>query len=237
MTGGHRSRAAAKADAQFSIDAASDALSRGTIDEAEWQRRVTTALARAYLGESDPRWQSGFDGDPMLWREAREVILQAVRGDGTFLDVGCANGHLIECLAEWGQERGRRLELYGLELDPDLARVARERLPPIADRIFTGSVSEWVPPHGFTYVRTGLEYVPPGRESALVARLLSDVVEPGGRLIIGPVNESTLERTLDAVNAAGAVDMGVERATDRNGKTRCVVWATSARRLDPNENR
>jgi len=237
VTDDHRSRAAVKADAQCSIDAACDALSRGTIDEPEWQRRVTTALARAYLAESDPRWQSGFDGDPMLWREAREVILQAVRGDGTFLDVGCANGHLIECLAEWGQERGRRLELYGLELDPDLARAAHERLRALADRIFTGSVSDWVPPHGFTYVRTGLEYVPPGRESVLVARLLSDVVEPGGRLIIGPVYESTLEQTLDAVNAAGAVDMGVERATDRNGKTRCVVWATSARRLDPNENR
>jgi SAM-dependent methyltransferase len=235
MTDGDRSRAAVKADAQSSIDAASDALSRGTIDDAEWQRRVTTALARAYLGESDPRWQSGFDGDPLLWREAREVILQAVPVDGTFLDVGCANGHLIECLAEWGEDRGRRLELFGLELDPDLASVARERLPALADRIFTGSVSDWIPPHGFTYVRTGLEYVPPGRESALVARLLSDVVEPGGRLIIGPVSESTLHQTLDAVNAAGTVDTGVERATDRNGKTRCVVWATSARRVGPNE--
>jgi trans-aconitate methyltransferase len=237
MTDGHRSRAAVKADAQSSIDAASDALSRGTIDDAEWQRRVTTALARAYLGESDPRWQSGFDGDAMLWREAREVILQAVAGDGTLLDVGCANGHLIECLTEWGEEHSRRLELYGLELDPDLANVARERLPALADRIFTGNVSDWIPPHGFTYVRTGLEYVPPGRESSLVARLLSDVVEPGGRLIIGPVAESTLHQTLDAVNAAGAADTGIERATDRNGKTRCVVWATSARRLEPNENR
>src|SRR5829696_5716360 len=136
----------AKAAAQAELDAAGLALRRGEIDEAEWQRRVTAALAAAYLLDDDPRWQSGFSGDATLWREAREPVLDAVTGDGTFLDVGCATGHLMECLAAWGAERGLRLEMYGLELDPDLARAARRRLPDWADRIFVGNVSDWRPP-------------------------------------------------------------------------------------------
>ena len=218
-------RVAAKAKAQGIIDAASEAFASGRIGEAEWQRRVTNALGRAYLGESDPRWQSGFDGDPALWREARELILQAVCGDGAFLDVGCANGHLMECLALWALERGRRLELYGLELNPELATAARERLPSLADRIFTGNVSDWIPPRRFTYVRTGLEYVPAGGESRLVGRLLRDVVEVEGRLIVGPISKEMLEATVEAVAAGGATASGIEQATDRTGKTRYAVWA------------
>ena len=95
----------------------------------------------------------------------------------------------------------------------------------MADHIFVGNVSDWQPPRRFTYVRTGLEYVPPGHESTLVARLLSAVVEDEGRLIIGPVEEGAVHGVIDAVNAADATGMGIESATDRNGKTRHVVWA------------
>jgi trans-aconitate methyltransferase len=225
MTAHNHSRSEAKLQAQAIIDAASDAFERGAIGEAEWQRRVTDALSRAYLSETDPRWGSGFDGDPALWREARELILQAVPRDGSFLDIGCANGHLMESLRLWATERGLRLELSGLELNPSLAAAARERLPEVSDRIFGGNAADWIPPHRFTYVRTGLEYVPAGREASLVARLLSEVVEHGGRLLIGPVSASSLQPALEAVRTAGVVESGVEQATDRNGKTRYVVWA------------
>ena len=222
---GDNRRRAAKRQAQAIIDAASAALGRGGITDAEWQRRVTDALAQAYLGENDPRWQSGFDGDDMLWREARELVLLAMPRDGSLLDVGCANGHLMECIEAWAEERGQGVRVFGLELNEDLARVARARLPALADRIFTGNVSDWTPPHRFTYVRTGLEYVPPGRESALVARLMRDVVERDGRLVIGPISESDVDATTEAMKAAGVTQVGVETATDRNGKTRYVVWA------------
>ena len=139
VTVDEHSRSIARAETQATIDAASDAFGRGSIDDAEWQRRVTSALARAYLRESDPRWQSGFDGDAALWREARDLILQAVPRDGTLLDVGCANGHLLECLGQWASERGRRLSLFGLELQPGLAAAARDRLPAMADHIFVSS--------------------------------------------------------------------------------------------------
>src|SRR5205823_920249 len=56
-------------------------------------------------------------------------------------------------------------------------------------RILTGNTIDWVAPRRFDYVRTGLEYVPPQRQRELVARLLQDVVAPGGRLIIGVYSE------------------------------------------------
>jgi SAM-dependent methyltransferase len=224
-TSGRDARAAAKAQAQATIDAAGEAHARGGISGAEWQRRVSAALSGAYLREDDPRWQSGFDGDERLWRAARSLVLDAVPRDGSLLDVGCANGHLMESLDAWARERGLGLELYGLEIDPALAETARRRLPAWAERIFTANASDWVPPRRFDFVRTGLEYVPPGRGPALVARLLRDVVAPGGRLIVGPVNQPDLPATLAAFAAAGIADARVESSTDHNGKTRCVVWA------------
>jgi hypothetical protein len=229
MESNEHARSLAKTEAHARIDAASRSLAGGEIDDHEWQHRVTDALAAAYLRESDARWQSGFDGDADLWREAREVVLRAVPNDGSLLDVGCANGHLLECLALWSKERGRQLSLYGLELNPALADAARRRLPALAGRIFTGNVSDWNPPQRFTYVRTGLEYVPPGRETRLVDRLLDRVVAQDGRLIVGPVSQDELQVTVDAVSGARPTAIGVVGATDRNGKTRHVVWAAGGR--------
>ena len=214
-----------KSDAQTAIDAATVALSSGAIDDLAWCERVSNAIAALYLAESDPRWQSGYDGDAMAWREARELVLDAVDRDGTFLDVGCANGHLMECLAEWGTERGLHLTMSGLELNPDLASAARRRLPMWADRIHVGNVLDWQPPIAFTYVRTGLEYVPPHRRAALVARLLGEFVEPGGRLIVGPVRSPELEDVVATFQSVGIGRPVVRSATDSGGTSRHVVSA------------
>ena len=224
-------RARAKAEAQTAIDAADTARLAGAIGEAEWQRRVSAALAGSYLREADPRWQSGFDGDPALWREARELVLDAVPQNGTLLDVGAATGHLMECLTAWGAERGLALEVYGLELDPALAAAARRRRPAGAGRIFEGNVSTWrppAPPGRFAYVRTGLEYVAPGRGPALVRRLLAEVVAPGGRLLVGPVYAGDVAATVAALRAAGVPAPVVVTRADRTGKARAVVWAAAS---------
>ena len=218
-------RERARADAQAAIDAADAALAAGAIAEREWQRRVSDALAGAYLREADPRWQAGFDGDPGLWREARELVLDAVPHDGTLLDVGCATGHLMECLALWGAERGLALTVAGLELSPGLADAAQRRLPEWADRIYTGNVSDWRPDARYTYVRTGLEYVAPGRGPVLIRRLLRELVAPGGRLIVGPVYEYDVPVTVAAFRDAGVAAPQVTTRADRNGKIRGVVWA------------
>lgn len=88
-------------------------------------------------------------------------------------------------------------------------------------------MSDWAPPRRFTYVRTGLEYVAPGRESALLAHLLRDVVEPGGRVLVGPINHADVGPTLRAFAGAGVPEPAIVRSTDRNEKTRDVVWAAA----------
>jgi hypothetical protein len=166
------------------------AYARGDLDDAgwfEWSERVLTA---AYLARDNPRAQSGHSGDEARWEAARRPILAAMDGDGDLLDVGCASGHLMECAQRWAAADGRAIEPYGLDISPRLADLARSRLPHWADRIWTGNALSWRHPEGrrFDYVRTGLDYVPPGRAADLVAHLLEHVV--GRRLILGVHNEA-----------------------------------------------
>ena len=126
-------------------------------------------LERAYLASEDPRGGSGFGGDEERWERARRPIVSAVDRDGTFLDVGCANGLLMESVAAWASEDGFRVEPYGLDLIESLAALARRRLPHWADHIFAGNVMDWHPPLRFDFVRTHLECVPHRRRSDLVA--------------------------------------------------------------------
>jgi SAM-dependent methyltransferase len=169
------------------------ALEAGEIDEEGWYREVAAVITPAYLAADNPRSQSGQSGDEPHWERARGLIADAIDRSGTFLDIGCASGYLMECLERWSQQRGWPVEPYGLDIAPELADLARRRVPRWADRIFVGNAIDWQPPRRFDFVRTGLEYVPLRRQRDLVERLLRDVVAPGGRLIIGTYSEESDE--------------------------------------------
>lgn len=171
------------------LERLNEALEAGEIEEAGWYREVAAVIVPAYLAAVDPRAQSGSGGDDAHWTYARGLLADAVDRDGSFLDVGCASGYLMETLAAWCRERGHAIEPYGLDISPELAELARRRLPRWADRIFVGNANDWVAPRRFDFVRAGLEYVPPRRQRDLVERLLQDAVAPEGRLIIGVYNE------------------------------------------------
>ena len=89
------------------IDAA---IERGEIGEEGWHRAMSELIVPAYLAGDNPRAQSGHSGDAVRWEGARRLLLDAVAKDGSFLDVGCANGHLMECLHRWAAEDGVTLE-------------------------------------------------------------------------------------------------------------------------------
>lgn len=129
--------------------------------------------------------------------------------------------------AQATMDRASRHLARGAIHEADLAAAARRRLPAWADRIHTGNASDWTPPRRFTCVRTGLEYVPPGHEAALIARLMQDVVEPGGRLLVGPVCQADVAATARVFADAGFPAASVTSATDHNGKTRSMVWAST----------
>jgi SAM-dependent methyltransferase len=165
------------------------ALEAGEIDEACWYAEVAAVITPAYLAADNPRAQSGSDSTVTEWVYKRGLIAEAVNRDGSFLDVGCASGYLMETLNAWCRERGHRIEPYGLDIAPELADLARRRLSQWAERIVVGNALDWLPPRRFDFVRTGLEYVPARRQRDLLTRLLTDMVAPGGRLIIGVYSE------------------------------------------------
>ncbi|MGI8915338.1 MAG: class I SAM-dependent methyltransferase [Chloroflexota bacterium] len=166
------------------------ALEAGEIDEARWYHDVAAVIVPAYLAGDTPAAQSGSSSaDEAQWAYRRDLIADAIDRAGAFLDIGCANGYLLETLTIWCRQRGHVITPYGLDISPELAALARRRLPQWAERIFVGNAIDWLPPRRFDFVRTGLEYVPPLRQRDLIERLLREVVAPGGRLIIGVHSE------------------------------------------------
>ena len=171
-------------------------------DEATWYAGVRDVLEPAYLAADDPRGQSGLGGNTARWEQARRPIVRAIHRDGTFLDVGCANGLLMESVRDWAAD-GFRIEPYGLDLSPALAELARRRLPDLADRILVGNVVDWTPPRRFDFVRTELVYVPDARRLALVARLIDEFLVPGGRLIVCSYGSGRTEPVADLLRGWG----------------------------------
>jgi SAM-dependent methyltransferase len=202
-------------------------LAEGRTDEDGWFTAMQALVTPAYLAGTNPRSQSGHSGDELLWREARSLVSDAFDRDGSFLDVGCASGHLMETAREWARERGLAIEPYGLDISPELVALARSRFPEWRDRIWEGNALRWLPPRRFTYVRTGLEYVPASRRGDLVSHLLDAATDH--RLLIGPATEEPgrpeMEETL---RAAGFTPSGrIERPHSDPRLVRRLVWLSS----------
>jgi SAM-dependent methyltransferase len=178
-----RLRAAGDERAAEVVEAADAA--RRALDEAGWYRDSKRLLETSYLRERTARGGSGFGGTAAAWRAQRGHLVQAVDRDGSFLDVGCANGHLLESMVAWCAEGGVRLEPYGVDLSAGLVAEARRRLPGWADRFWVGNALDWTAPGGrrFDFVHTLLDLVPSARLAEMVRHQLEHLVAPGGRLL------------------------------------------------------
>jgi methyltransferase family protein len=204
------------------------ALEDGLLTDAQWYAQTEEVLADAYLSYAEPWKQSGKGGDDEEeWRWARELVFDTFAPEHeTFLDIGCANGYLMESMHRWGAERGKNVEPYGLDISWRLAALARYRLPHWADRIFTGNALDWTPPRRFDVVNFGVEYVPPPRRRELIEHLLNDVLVPGGRLVLRPErldpNEPSPAERFAAIgfDAAGTS----EAVHPRNAQVRRTAW-------------
>src|SRR5579884_2486570 len=98
-------------------------------DEASWFDAARQFHEEKYLVGSNARQQSGFGRDERDWERFRRSIITPIDRNGTFLDIGCANGLLMESVAEWAREAGHSIEPYGLDISEKLAEMARRRLP------------------------------------------------------------------------------------------------------------
>lgn len=146
---------------------------------------------------------SGSGSTPAQWRALREPIVDGITADGTFLDLGCANGHLMDCVRRWAAERGLSVEPYGVDLGAGLVELARRRLPQWADRIEVGNALTWVPADGrrFGYVHLLLDFVPPARRTELLRHALDHLVER--RLLVSHYVSGTDPVARDLVTELG----------------------------------
>ncbi len=187
----------------------------------EWFDSMRRDFKRWYLASDDPWRQSGWGSTPERWRLAREVILSAVERSGTFLDIGCANGLLLECLIAWARERGIVIEPHGIDLVPELIDLARKRLPPYASNFAAANAFTWSPTRRYDYAHLLLESAPPSRHREFLDRILDSAIERGGRLIVSNYgSRSKNEAPLDLagyLSGLGFTVSGSASASERDG--------------------
>jgi SAM-dependent methyltransferase len=197
------------------------AEARATLSDAEWFADSQRLLDAAYLAGTTPESGSGFSGSAEDWRAERSVICDPIDRDGTFLDVGCANGHLMASVALWSAERGLHVEPYGVDISGPLVELARQRLPQWADRLWVGNALTWVPPdrRRFDFVHTLLDCVPDRLRAQMIDHLLDVTVAAGGSLIVSHYVRSEPEHAAEAIlRRLGYEVAGTTRRPERPGR-------------------
>lgn len=114
----------------------------------------------------------------------RRCIAEAVNADGDYLDLGCANGLLLESMVGWCTERGYRITPHGVDAIPELVELARERLPRYVANFHVANAWSWTPPRRYRFVQLLLELVQPVDQRAFVSGVLCEMVAAPGRLIV-----------------------------------------------------
>ncbi len=179
------------------------------------------SLETHYLASDDPIVQSGFSGGAERWEAERRPILEGVTGDGDFLDVGCANGYLLECLVAWAGRDGVTLTPHGVDLGPRLIAAARSRLPEHAANLHPADAWHWVPPQRYDYVYS-LTHLSPDHLLGPWLRRIAAWVRPGGRLIVGDYGSRSRRRPPRDM-ADLLLQHGFDPAGDSSGGTPVVT--------------
>ena len=155
-----------------------------------WFDDLRGVLESAYLKCDTPWGQSGFSGPMDRWTRLRRPIADLVDRSGSFLDLGCANGFLLECLLDWTSERGLTVAPYGLDVSERLVALARERLPAHRDHLNVGNAWDWEPPCAFDFARFELCYAPTECRREFVERVLRRFLNPGGAALVAAYRSS-----------------------------------------------
>ena len=202
----------------------------GVVTEAlpAWYEEYCSLIEAAYLPAPTPWQQSGQSGTYEEWARLRIPICEAIERSGSFLDIGCANGFLLECLRGWTKAKGLDMTLYGLDLSPALIKLARERLSWVRDhRLTVGNALDWTPPLRFDYVRTSLEYVPRNWQRKYLTRLLDQFLTKDGVLLVAQYRSRKEDRSHewidDLLQELGFHVDGITRGFDSNGLERTRV--------------
>ena len=100
------------------------------MDEKELRRWFTSLkdeLETAYVRNEQPWEQSGYYGSEEHWTAARKPVADCIDTSGTFLDIGCANGYLLECILKWTSERNLEVIPFGIDISEKLIDIDVKR--------------------------------------------------------------------------------------------------------------
>jgi SAM-dependent methyltransferase len=164
--------------------------------------------------------------DRHWWYRGRRRIIRAeldrlpLPAGGRVLDAGCGSGRTLEELGRYG-------EVYGVELDPGAASVARERG---CGEVREGRLEELPWEDGFFDLITCLDVIEHTPDDRVTLRELRRVCQPGGFLLVTVPAYQALWSTHDVANhhyrrysraslraAAGESGWRVGRMTSFNG--------------------
>lgn len=138
----------------------------------------------AYTVAPTPWQASGKSGSFEEWTRLRIPNLAPVDRPGSYLDIGCSNGFLLECLLAWAKLKRVALVPFRLDYSQEIVQLARQKLTRYKADIYHGKVYTWAPPQRFDYIRTELAYVPRNYRRPLIERLPAEFVNPDGKLIL-----------------------------------------------------
>jgi hypothetical protein len=169
----------------------------------QWFASLQHELEGAYLQHNEPWKQSGFAGPEERWVACRKPIADCIDKSGFFLDIGCANGYLLECILKWTAARNINVTPYGLDLSAKLVHLAKQRLPEYLQNIYTGNGWLWQNPVRFDYVRTEMVYVPEQLRRQYIERIIDTYLQSKGKLLLTeyrsskePVDTPWIDETL-----------------------------------------
>ncbi len=199
------------------------ALAEGRLDEPGWHAAMADLVRPAYLAANNPYAQAGHGGDAASWEASRGFLAAALHRSGTILDVGCAGGIMMESLQRWGAAKGLALQPHGLEIVPELAELARRRLPQWHERIYVGNIRTWEPSgQRFDLALVRPEYAPQHRRAEMARHILDRVLTPNGRLIVFVGAEEVAQRRVEASMAGPDLAVHGRVEVPHPGDTRLV---------------
>ena len=169
-----------------------------------WFSSLQHELYDSYLQHDEPWKQSGFSGPEERWVACRKPIADCVEKSGSFLDIGCANGYLLECILKWTAERNINIIPYGLDLSEKLVKLAKQRLPQYRQNIYSGNGWLWKNLIRFDYVHTEVVYVPEQLQKRYIERIINTYLVDEGTLLLTeyrsrstPVDKPWLDQALE----------------------------------------
>lgn len=129
-------------------------------------------------------------GEYERWKQVRQFIVQAIHKDGTFFDIGCANGFLMKSLMHWSRHH---LIPYGIDNRDEAIKNAKLLLPEYTENFqcIDGDHLEGLEERGmplkydFVYRNYWKRDVDTSEKVRTIVTKLWEHVNDNGRMILG----------------------------------------------------